>query len=78
MIKNKIKLPKVPKILNKEAIESIVLVSQFFNGDVKKTTAWFNIKNPMLGYIKPQDMLIMNRANKLLKVIKNLLEGNIP
>lgn len=51
------------------------LVRDHFNSAIK-ADKWFMTKNPLLGNIRPYDMLIMGRASKLLKFIQNELEGN--
>jgi hypothetical protein len=58
-------------------VECIAEVLSFFKGDVAKTCLWFKTKNPLLGNIKPERMVYMNRHEKLLKFIKNCKEGNI-
>ncbi len=52
-----------------------LLVSAFFN-DKKKTEAWFNTDNPMLGNISPRDMIRVGRGDKLLHFIKTSLDEN--
>lgn len=45
------------------------LVAEFFGGDVVRTAAWFNVANPVLGNIKPRDMLRLGRYHKLHQFI---------
>lgn len=47
----------------------------FFN-DVPKTLLWFETENPMLGNIRPMDMILKRRTDKLYTFIKNAKEGN--
>ena len=52
------------------------LVLEFFGGDVAKCSLWFASPNPLLGGIAPDDMLVMGREVKLLRIIKGQLEDN--
>lgn len=52
------------------------LVLEFFNGDYSKATLWFTTLNPLLGMIRPIDMVLLGRTDKLLKLIKNQLDQN--
>ena len=53
------------------------LVAGYFNGDVQKTTLWFQVKNPALGGISPRDMIRFGRYQKLEKFVQNALAGNV-
>lgn len=46
------------------------LVNEHFKGDNFKARLWFKIPNPMLGNIKPIDMIRYGRQKKLLQYIK--------
>lgn len=54
------------------------LMAGYFNGDVKKTALWFNIKNPALGGISPRDMIRYGRYKKLELFVRNALAGIYP
>ena len=54
------------------------LIKKYFNGDTSKTFAWFYTVNPALGNVSPLWMMKIDRSKKLLKFIKNSLEGNYP
>jgi hypothetical protein len=45
------------------------LVAEFFGGDVVRTAAWFHAANPILGNIKPRDMLRLGRYHKLYQFV---------
>lgn len=63
---------------NEEAAkECNKLVSEFFKDTPEKIELWFNIENPMLGNVSANKMIEVGRAEKLLKIIKNMLEGNM-
>lgn len=50
---------------------------EFFNGDLNKVNKWLNTENPMLGGIKPSDMILLGRGEKLLRFIKTAItEGS--
>ena len=59
-----------------ERAECVQLVHAFFDGDWKKTHAWFTSPNPLLGGIVPDDMFAMGRGAKLLTFIRHLLSEN--
>lgn len=65
-----------PKILNPDAIESILLVATEFQ-DPEKIAAWFNAPNPFLG-ATPIRLLMEGRSAKLKKWILNQLDENKP
>ncbi len=54
------------------------LMAGYFDGDIKKTALWFNIKNPALGGISPRDMIRYGRYKKLELFIRNALAGIHP
>ena len=41
------------------------LVAQFFGGDLRRTSLWFKTKNPILGDVSPQDMILRDRFDGL-------------
>lgn len=72
---------RIPKPLQERLTEWAVLlnfVAQYFQGDAKKAIFWFNISNPMLGNVKPRDMIRFGRSKKLLNFVLNALQENSP
>lgn len=55
-----------------------VKVGSFFEFDVDKTALWFETDNVLLGNIKPIEMIVIGRAEKLLLFVDTQLEGNAP
>lgn len=53
------------------------LVQEFFKDEPHKAALWFNTPNPMLGDIRPLDMIKLGRVNKLYQFIKDASEGNL-
>src|ERR1044072_4761326 len=45
------------------------LVAEFFEGDANRTSAWFHARNPVLGNVKPRDMLRLGRFDRLYQFI---------
>lgn len=45
-------------------------VANFFDGDIIKTSMWFQSSNPLLGNISPRDMIRLGRCRKLMKFIQ--------
>ena len=71
---------KIPRELAERLQEIAIvceLVAGYFDGDVQKTTLWFQVKNPALGGISPRDMIRFGRYQKLEKFIQNALAGNV-
>lgn len=52
------------------------LVRAFFGDDAEKTKLWFGTPNPLLGYVKPNDLIYMDKADKLLQFVERTLEEN--
>lgn len=72
---------QIPKDLKRRLYEIAnicELMAGYFNGDVKKTALWFQIKNPALGGISPRDMIRYGRYKKLELFIRNALAGIHP
>jgi hypothetical protein len=44
-------------------------VKKRFNGDDKKTWAWFQEINPALGMLSPMNLIKLNRGNKVIDFI---------
>lgn len=53
----------------------IALLDNFFKNPVK-SDLWLRTKIPLLGNVRPWDMIEVGREDKLLKFIKNRLEEN--
>jgi predicted nucleotidyltransferase len=49
------------------------LVAQFFDGDVTKTAIWWRTPNPLLGELRPRDMIRHGRVDKLRQFIMEAL-----
>ena len=65
------------KLTRQETIRVIfAMLDVFFNGNFKKTDAWIRTKNPLLGGLRPWDMLEMGRERKLYKFVMNAIEEN--
>ena len=58
--------------------EMEIKVSDFFNGDTEKATAWFTTKNPNLGAVSPVEMIRFGHGEKLLEWINQQLDMNPP
>lgn len=57
-------------------LECTRLVHVVFKGDKVKTRLWFYTYNPYLCCI-PLNMIAYNRTEKLLKIIKDMTNGNV-
>lgn len=69
---------KTLTMLDMEGYKEVhTIVFQFFKGDEDKTHRWFMTKNPILGGISPETLLIHGRGQKLLRVVQDLTEGNM-
>jgi hypothetical protein len=53
------------------------LVYDYFKGDLDKTILWFKTDNPMLGGVKPSEMIALNRTDNLLKFVESQLNENV-
>ena len=53
-------------------------VARFFEGDLRKTTLWFRIPNPLLGDLEPRQMIQVGRARKLLQIVRDEIAGQVP
>lgn len=52
------------------------LVAGHFKGDLLKTDQWFTTPNPLLGDMRPRDMIRVGRYKKLFKFVLNALAEN--
>lgn len=70
---------KIPTVLRERMKEIAIvcsLVAEHFDGDALKTHQWFTIPNPMLGGVRPRDMIRLGRYNRLLKFVIEARESN--
>jgi hypothetical protein len=51
-------------------------IYKFFNQDSKKTLIWLNTVNPQLDNLSPNEMIRLNREEKLYKFIDTSLKDN--
>lgn len=68
---------KTPTILISLVKDTILLyekVKSHMGWDSKKTLLWFTTENPLLGNVKPADMIVIGRSGKLEKFIDGLIE----
>lgn len=72
------RMPRELKERLEEIGNLINLTAGFFKGNLKKTTLWFNTKNPLLGDMSPKDMIAFGRYEKLRKFILNAIAGIKP
>lgn len=54
------------------------LVAEFFDGDPQRTQLWFHTANPMLGYVRPRDMIRLGRYERLLRYVQEARAENAP
>jgi hypothetical protein len=60
------------------AVHQIVdLLEDFFNHDFNKVKAWFYMPNPMLGNVTPRSMILAAKQDKLLKLVRSMLNENV-
>jgi len=52
------------------------LVFDFFGKDRTKADLWMSSKNPMLGFVAPDEMLRLGRGDRLLKFVETSLAEN--
>ena len=72
---------KIPKEMHKRLDEIAIvcgLVAEFFDGDIKKTAVWFQMKNPALGDVSPRDMIRFGQFKKLHEFIIAAINGETP
>lgn len=53
-------------------------LKKYFKNDEDKIEAWLTSSNPLLGEIRPRDMLESGRGAKLLKFMEAQLSGQVP
>lgn len=72
------KMPNEMKLRLTEIAAVCDRVADFFNGDVAKTSLWFQLRNPLLGNLAPKDMIRFGRFDKLMDFINAGLAGKRP
>lgn len=55
--------------------EAVVLIKDFFDNS-EKCDLWMNTENPLLGKIKPIDMIKIGKGENLLSFIKTSISEN--
>lgn len=55
--------------------EAFLKVVEYFKGDREAAFKWFYMPNSYLGGIKPIEMALKGRSNKLIKLIDRLEKG---
>ena len=70
-------LTKVVDRQRKELAKVRSLVQGFF-GSKEKTELWIKTANPLLGGVKPTDMIRWGRGARLIQFIKTQLAENVP
>jgi hypothetical protein len=58
-------------------MELFPIVRDYFNSSIKAND-WFEAKNPLLGHMSPNQMLLRGRHSKLRKIVENMIQGNNP
>lgn len=58
-------------------MELFPIIREFFNSS-EKANDWFDAKNPLLGNLTPNEMLLIGRHKKLRKFIENAIAENSP
>jgi hypothetical protein len=72
---------RLPKVVEERLLEwaaVMEMVAAFFNGNTVKTSLWFKLPNPLLGGIRPRDMIRVGRTDKLTRIVKDALDGIWP
>jgi hypothetical protein len=54
------------------------IIEDFFDGDLNKSELWWTTQNPLLGNIRPVDFAAMKGFDRLLKIIKQWRNGEMP
>lgn len=71
-----INLEKLDKVSLDQYIQTIILISDFFEKDPTKIRTWIHTKNLNLGGLSPYQMIILNKFWLLKKFIETQLEEN--
>lgn len=61
---------------NEQTANQAWRLAEAFFGDEEKTALWFSTENPQFGYIKPEDLIGIGQADKVLRLVKLLLAAN--
>ena len=70
------KMPVDLEVHMREWATLLNLVAEHFEGDAQKTSIWFSMPNPLLGNVRPRDMIRSGRYIKLFKFVVNALAEN--
>lgn len=58
-------------------LKSYDLIKNYFEGSEVKTRLWFNTENPLIGNLKPSDLINLEGEGKLIQVINQRLKGEV-
>jgi Protein of unknown function (DUF2384) len=56
----------------------VALLQKHFGGDANKLSEWLHTKNPLLGNVQPIRMVLMGKTERLLKIMRNWKNGEMP
>jgi hypothetical protein len=68
---------KKPRLKTYDGLEPFEIAKKFF-GSRNKASLWFRTPNPLLGGLRPSEMIKMGREKKLINFMKNCIRGNHP
>lgn len=61
-----------------KGVKVYAAIMEFFEGNEAKVDLWYSSPNPMLGGISPDDMIRLDRFDKLARFVEDALEANQP
>lgn len=61
---------------NYQKVHEIII--EFFDNNKLKAHQWMTAKNPMLGGLSPDFMIMSGRGKKLLQIIRDAKDGTFP
>lgn len=68
---------KKQKLTRGETVRVIIaMLDVFFDGKFEITNKWLRCPNPLLGNVRPWDMIEVGRHEKLLKFVKDRIAEN--
>jgi len=53
-------------------------LTEFFKEEPHKAVLWMMLENPLLGNLRPTDLITLGKVNKLRRFVESLIEGNFP
>ena len=59
-------------------MDSFRMLVNYFDGNMEKAMEWCLTPNPILGDLRPHDLLRLGRIKQLNEFIKNQIEGDTP